>query len=870
MSTDQDQQAGFLSDVRIVEVADELGEFCGRLLGGLGGDVIKIEPLGGERTRAFGPFLDDIPHPNRSLHFWHYNFGKRGVVLDLDATEDRDRFLELVADADVLIDSRPRGYLTDRGLGPDVLAERNPGLVQVRISPFGDTGPWADYQGSDLIHLALGGVIMNCGYDPEPDGTYDAPPVAPQMWQAYHMVGELAAMQVIVALLSRQRSGRGQRLSASVHQVVSGNTETDVPDWIFNRVPHGRLTCRHSFGRRTDGSASAAGVMTPGVSRTKDGRWILPYRTYLRGFGSTVSTIAKVLASYGLADDLADERYADPAVLHRPENLFHVDAVVDRFVRSFTYDRDLWLEGQAAGMAWAPVRRPEENVGDAHWLARDTFTDVEFPELGRAFTHVTSRWFCPDAGWRTGPRAPMLGEHTESVLAEVAARATRPRSIPPPTSGPGRLSPRGKPFALDGVRVVDLSWFLASAGAGRFLAAHGAEVIKVEHESRLDGMRGGLGTAPDGGRAERDRATGPLTPTPTTSVNRSGAFMDINAGKLAMSLNLKAPRARELLLELVRTADVLVEGFSPGTMDRMGLGYDVLRSVKPDLVYVQQSGMGQHGTYRGLRAFGPTAQAMSGLSDMSGLPEPYGPAGIGYSYLDWFGAYQMALAVFAALYRRHATGRGCWIDSSQVEAGLYLTGTAVLDHSANGRSWQRIGNRSPYRPAAPHGVYPTDGLDRWIAIAAFTQEHWIAATRVLGRVEWTNDADFVSLADRIQHQDRLDALMAGATRDWEPFALMAALQAAGVPAGVCQTAEDRCDTDPQLAHLGWLVELDQAEIGRWPVKEVPVAFSETPPYIGGPFDRSGPNYGQDTEHVLREILGLSADEIASLAREGVL
>ena len=154
----------------------------------------------------------------------------------------------------------------------------------------------------------------------------------------------------------------------------------------------------------------------------------------------------------------------------------------------------------------------------------------------------------------------------------------------------------GKPFALAGVRIIDLTWMLASAGAGRFFTALGAEVIKVEHTSRLDGMRMGMGNVPPGGRAERDSATKPIVAPPTTNVNRSGSFMEINAGKRSFSLNLKHPRGKELLVELLKDADMVIEGFSPGTMDRMGLGYERLREINPKIVYVQQSGMGQIGT----------------------------------------------------------------------------------------------------------------------------------------------------------------------------------------------------------------------------------------------------------------------------------
>jgi crotonobetainyl-CoA:carnitine CoA-transferase CaiB-like acyl-CoA transferase len=346
--------------------------------------------------------------------------------------------------------------------------------------------------------------------------------------------------------------------------------------------------------------------------------------------------------------------------------------------------------------------------------------------------------------------------------------------------------------------------------------------------------------------------------------------MEINSGKLGLSLNLKSPRGMEILRELIAKSDVVVEGFSPGTMERMGLGYDELRRINPSIIYVQQSGMGQLGNYRNLRSYGPTAQAFSGLSDMSGLPAPFAPAGIGYSFLDWFGAYNMTTAVIEALYRRQRTGQGCYIDSSQVETGLYLTGTAILDYSANGRRWSRYGNRSPYLPAAPHGAYRASGTDRWIAIACLTDQHWRALVDVLGADVWLRDERFSDFQSRRGHQDELDVLVNEATASWDPFELMHALQARGVPAGVCQTAQDRYENDPQLAHLEWLVELSQTEIGRWPVKEIPVHFSQTPAYIGGIPNRSGPNYGEDTDYVLGKILGQSSSEIADLRAAGIV
>ncbi|MTD53166.1 CaiB/BaiF CoA transferase family protein [Amycolatopsis pithecellobii] len=847
----------FLGGIRVLELADELGEYCGKLLAGLGADVVKVEPPSGEVTRGYGPFYHDIADPDRSLHFWHYNFGKRSVVLDLDTEKGRQDFAALARAADIVIDSRPPGYLAERGLGYERLRDTNPGLVYTRISPFGDDGPWAAHLGSDLVHLALGGVMMNCGYDPDPAGDYDTPPIAPQMWQSYQIAGEMAVMSILGALTSRLRTGRGQQLDASVHQAVSANTETDMPDWVFLRQQHFRLTSRHSMPAST----------VPSLSITKDGRYVMPYRTYLKSFGSNWESELRLLRKYGMQADLEDPRYADDDYRTQPQTVAHIAQVTDNLVGRLLFDRDIWRDAQAEGLPWAPIRRPEENIDDDHWQARDSFVEVHHPELGETFTYVGAKWFCPEVPWRHGPRPPLLGEHTETVLSEWAPR---PPQAPRCMAGPSQVSKRGKPFALSGVRVVDLSWMLASAGAGRFLAAMGAEVIKVEHESRWDSMRFGFGMCPPGGRAERDSATAALPAPEVTGPDQCGNFMEVNAGKLGISLNLKHPRGRQILEDLIRDADMVVEGFSPGTMERMGLGYERLKELNPGIIYVQQSGLGQHGTYGQARAYGPTAQGFSGLTEMSGLPAPFPPAGIGYSYLDWFGAYNMANAMLAALYRKAVTGAGCHIDASQGETGIYLTGSAVLDWSVNGRAWSRYGNRSPAKPAAPHGAYRTQGDDRWIALSVFTEEQWAALITELGDPEWARESRFATREARLAHQDELDRLLDDATRHRDGFELMAALQARSVPAGVCQTAQDRYESDPQLRYREWMVELNQSHIGVWPVKEHPVRMSETPSYIGGPFDRSGPSYGEDTGYVLRTILGLTETQVADLTESGAL
>jgi crotonobetainyl-CoA:carnitine CoA-transferase CaiB-like acyl-CoA transferase len=255
---------------------------------------------------------------------------------------------------------------------------------------------------------------------------------------------------------------------------------------------------------------------------------------------------------------------------------------------------------------------------------------------------------------------------------------------------------------------------------------------------------------------------------------------------------------------------------------------------------------------------------------MSGLPEPAMPVSWGYSFLDWMGAYGYALALLGAIYHRERTGEGQWIDASQCESGIFLTGATILDWAANERVFHRYGNRSPYKPAAPHGAYRCAGKDRWIAIACFNDAEWQALARVAEEGAWLDDRRFATLETRMQHQDALDAAVEAWTQTQDRYDCMMKLQKAGVPAGVCQNAEDRVDTDPQLRHLKWLTEVTGTKIGTWPIYEIPMKLSKTPAYIGGPINRGAPCYGEDNMWVLTELLGRSPSEVERLAEEGVI
>ena len=850
-----DSGPGMLAGLRVIEVADERAEYTGLLLAGLGADVVKVEPPEGNATRRIGPFFEDQPGLDRSLFFWNYNRNKKSVVLDLRETLAREHMLRLLEGADILLDASCGALNQALSIDRSALNARFPKLVTARMTPFGDDGPWADFKGSDLVHLALGGIMMNCGNDPDPNLQYDTPPIAPQIWHAYHIAGEQLATGIISALIWRHRTGQGQDVSVAIHEAVSKNPELDIMHWVMRRVPLWRLTNRHAVETPNH---------SPSISHTKDGRWFISH-----GMGARdLKNLVPLLSKYGMQADLqppppdADLKARQvPGSAAGDETRAHMLDVVQRFIRAWTYKDMPWREAQDAGLLWAPLRKPHENALDPHWLKRKSFADVPHPEYGRSFRYPTSKWLATKTSWQVGRRAPLLGEDTETVLRETQRRPgvpAQPRGAERPTLS----ALHNKPFPLQGVKILDFAWFLASAGGTRFLAAMGAESYKVEWKDNPDTRLAAM--APVGGRAARDAATGPLPGVKDPDMG--GQFNNKNAGKRGISLNIRHPKGLQIAKDLVRICDVVAEGFSPGVLQRLGLGYDVMKSIRPDIIYIQQSGMGGHGLYGRMRTVGPVAAAFAGQGDMSGLPEPAMPVGWGYSYLDWMGAYGYALALLGAIYHRERTGEGQWIDASQCESGLFLTGTTILDWAANEREWRRYGNRSPYKPAAPHGAYRCAGDDRWITIACFTDAEWHTVAQLAG----IHDRRFDTQEHRLLHQDSLDAAVEAWTRTQDRYELMLKLQRAGVPAGVCQNAEDRCDNDPQLRHLKWLTEVTGTKIGTWPVYELPMKFTATPAYIGGPVNRGAPGYGEDNEWLLTNLLGMSHGDVEKLAEEGVI
>jgi crotonobetainyl-CoA:carnitine CoA-transferase CaiB-like acyl-CoA transferase len=392
-----------LTGLRVLELADHEGQFCGKLLGDLGADVVKIEPPGGERCRHVGPFLDDIPHPERSLSFWYYNTSKRGITLDIETADGRALFARLAASADVVLETRPPGFLAALRLDYEQLREQNSSLVMCSLTPFGQTGPWRDYLSTDLLHMAAGGEMASCGYD-EADAP-DEPPIAPGGGNAWHMGCHFAYMAIMAALVHRTVAGRGQYIDASIHEACALTTESAVANYIY----------RGEVLRRQTGRHHAAGETPRTQFRAKDGNHVTALVAG-RLNPRYVRELADLLDSYGMAGDLKNPKYQDPTVI--AANTSHI---IDELVADFIASRpaeEVYHAAQQRGFTWGAVRAAEDLLADPHLHDRGFWKTVEHPELGRSFVYPGEAAIYSDSPWRISRRAPLIGEHNVEIFCD--------------------------------------------------------------------------------------------------------------------------------------------------------------------------------------------------------------------------------------------------------------------------------------------------------------------------------------------------------------------------------------------------------------------------------------------------------------------
>ena len=398
---------------------------------------------------------------------------------------------------------------------------------------------------------------------------------------------------------------------------------------------------------------------------------------------------------------------------------------------------------------------------------------------------------------------------------------------------------------LDDVKVLDFFWVLAGPGVTRSMADYGATVVRIEAT----------------GRPDPTRTVGPFVAN-DTNPEKSALFANNNAGKLGITLDLSKPSAREVVLDLVRWADVVTESFSPKAMRAWGFDYESLRKVKPDIIMISSCLMGQTGPLARFAGFGNLAAALIGFYNLVGWPDrpPSGPFS---AYTDYIAPRFGLVAVMAALIHRKLTGEGQYIDQAQAESSLQFLSLPLLDCEANGRVSNPVANHDPN--FAPHGVYPSASDDQWVAIACRNDREWQVFARAMDRPDLASDPRFVNVTGRQAATAELDALIGEWTARRPPRETEHLLQELGVPAHGVQNAAE-IYTDPQVHHRGQYVEVPHPVSGRMWVENSRYKLSRTPAKV----ERPGPTVGQHTQFVLEKLLGYGDEQISQLVVDGAL
>lgn len=398
-------------------------------------------------------------------------------------------------------------------------------------------------------------------------------------------------------------------------------------------------------------------------------------------------------------------------------------------------------------------------------------------------------------------------------------------------------------FALGGYRVVDFGWVAAGPILGSLLANMGAEVIKVESKRRMDSMR----ISPD--NLDKDPEKDPW-------------FHSINRNKMSITVDMSKPKGSEILKNLVKISDIVIENFSPKVMPKFGLAYESLREVNKKIIYVSLPATGLEGPLSDVITYGMSLQGICGLDSLVGY-EGDRVLGMQQAYCDWLSAIIGAYAVVAALYHRIKTGKGQFIEVAQMEAAISVMNEAIMNYSMNERIMATQGNYSPI--FAPHGNYACKGDDKWVAIAIKTEEEWESFCRVLGNPKWTKDRRFSDKKKRLENRKELDFHISEWTKKYTHYEIMEMLQEVGVAATPCLDMEERF-TNPHLQARDVYVAIEHPATGIDYITNVPWKMSETP----GSIYRPSPMLGQHNDYVFKELLGLSEAEVSQLTKEEVL
>lgn len=795
------KNGSFLQGYRALDLTDLKGQLCGRLLADLGMEVIKVEPPGGDPVRRLGPFKNS-PNGQLSLPFAHLNANKASTLLDLKDAVGRESFLRLVKQADIVLESYSPGFMASMGLGYDTLASANPRLVMAAVSGFGQTGARRDFACTDLVALAMSGLLYIAG-DPS------LPPCKPPESQAYYFGSLFAALGVVSALYRRERSGRGDYVDVSMQEALA--TQEHLIRLYANE---GQILRRQG---------SQHGQVAPArIFPCRDGY------VYLYVTRQHWKIFLEVWAEH-------------PAEFEGPEwqnNLYRRARAetINRLVEAFTAKHgkeELTALLQARGIPCIPVNSPRDFITDEQVRGRGFLAPVDYPGFGRLEQ--------PGAPFLINGSRPPLGpapspgnwreeeRNRDAVSGEAEAGAS-----------PGGEA-RGAP--LEGMRILSFDHVLAAPYGTTLLAELGADVVKVESR------RGGLDPFRFFGTGE--------------DPNRSPRFLEFNRNKLSVTVNLKRPDGPGVVMDLARRSDAVIDNFSIDVMSKLGLAYEDLCRIKPDIIALRMPGLGCTGPKRHYSTVGTNVTAFTGLTYLWNHPgntDP--PVGAQTVYPDYVSGVLSATLLVAGVLYRDRCRRGAFIDLSQAEATAYMIGASLTEARTLGRDPEPMGNQSPF--AAPHGCFRCQGEDRWCAIAVETDDEWRALAGLLGPA-LADDRRFESLEGRMRRRDELHALIERWTGERDAYEVMEALQRAGVPCGVVQNGADLV-SDPHLKERGFLVEVENPRLGRVVLPGFPLRFANSTIRHNWEF----PELGRDNEKVLRELLGYSEERIGRLVNDGVL
>ncbi|MDH5290344.1 MAG: CoA transferase [Acidimicrobiia bacterium] len=811
-----------LRPYRVLDCTDHRGHLAGLMLAQMGADVTLVEPPGGSPARRQPPFAGGSPDAGPSL--WHaaYNRGKRSVVLDPGDPADRVRLARLAAGADIVLWS---GRPADLPFDPEALAAANPSLVIGLLTPFGLDGPKADWHETDLTVAASACQLALTG-------DTDRPPLRCGIPQTYNHGAADLAVGVLYALNERGRSGRGQIVDVSIQTAYLQASFAYALNEAWDNAPLGRSGEGINVGafKLRWGYPAADGE----VSIT------LLFGAAFKEF--TPNLFRWIWEEGGCNEATRDKPWEDLIVrlLDGREPASELDRLAE-IVAAHTAKRtkaELVEEARKRRVLLAPVAGLTEVMELPHLAERGSWDIGPIVEGGPDHRRLGPFMIASGAPLEALGPAPALGADTEAVLAGEPATAARGQLAPAVAlaADPAVARP------LDELKVLDLTWSIAGPYVGRGLADFGATVVKVETQQRVDVTRTVM----------------PLHPlNDQHPLECGGLFNNANAGKVGIELDLNTDAGREVLWDLIRWADVVLESFSAGAMERMGFGYERIRAVNPSVILYSSCLPGQTGSLD-LPGYGNLASALFGFHHTTRWPDraAAGPFG---AYTDTVSPRFGLAGLLAAIDHRRRTGEGQRLDLSQAESSLQLLAPGLLDAEVNGREHISLGNGD--LAMAPHGVYPVQGDDRWVALACEHDDAWAALAETLGRP----DLRALPAAERLGRRAELDAVVAAWTAGHEGDALVEKLQLLGVASHLVNNSAG-CLADPQLDHRGHWVTIDHPFIGPVPVEGPRMRLSRTP----GRVDRPGPLYGEHAYEILTGRLGYDDDKVGEVAAGGGL